>query len=85
MGDAAVKMCQDGATSIACLGVDFMSESVAAIMAKNGYGHIPVYRCDERHIGCSLAESAEQLGYGAWLTKAAQHTNPLHVIYINTR
>ena len=36
MGDAAVKMCQDGATSIACLGVDFMSESVLAIMAKNG-------------------------------------------------
>ena len=50
-----------------------------------GFGHIPVYRCDERKIGCSLAESAEQLGYGAWLTKAAEHENPLHVIYINTR
>ena len=89
MGDAAVRMCQDGATSIICLGVDFMSESVKSIMAKNGYGHIPVLRASEKAIGCSLAESAESLTYGAWLTKAAKtstetSTNPLHVIYINT-
>jgi len=86
MGDAAVKMCEDGAEAICVLGVDFMSESVAAILGKNGYGHIPVYRADERKIGCSLAESAENLSYGAWLTKAAgqEDTNPLHVIYINT-
>ena len=38
MGDDAVQMCKDGATSIACLGVDFMSESVATIMARNGFG-----------------------------------------------
>ncbi|GMI15205.1 hypothetical protein TrLO_g9843 [Triparma laevis f. longispina] len=86
MGDAAVSMCRDGASAICVLGVDFMSESVKAIMTKNGYGHIPVYRADERKIGCSLAESAENLSYGAWLTKASQEkdTNPLHVIYINT-
>ena len=38
MGDIAVNMCKnDGVTSVACLGVDFMSESVQAIMDKNGY------------------------------------------------
>jgi len=34
MGDAAVKMCKDGAEAIVCLGVDFMAESVQAIMTK---------------------------------------------------
>lgn len=85
MGDAAVKMCRDhGVTSIACLGVDFMAESVAAIMEKGGYGHVPVYRATAREIGCSLAESAERPQYRAWLEKAAASTNPLHVVYINT-
>lgn len=85
MGDFAVKMCQDGATSIACLGVDFMSESVATIMSRNGYSHIPVYRATSRHIGCSLAESAEKDSYRAWLQKAKEkHQNSLHVVYINT-
>lgn len=85
MGDLAVKMCQDGATSIACLGVDFMSESVATIMARNGFGHIPVYRATSQHIGCSLAESAERDSYRAWLKKGREENeNPLHVVYINT-
>eukprot|EP01083_Nonionella_stella_P068290 181222_1 len=85
MGDYAVKMCEEGATSIACLGVDFMSESVATIMARNGYGHIPVYRATSRHIGCSLAESAEKDAYQAWLQKGkAENKNALHVVYINT-
>jgi len=84
MGDAAVRMCEDGADAIVCLGVDFMSESVSSIMAKAGYGHIPVYRSTSRKIGCSLAESAERLSYSAWLHKAASHPNPLHVVYINT-
>lgn len=85
MGDYAVKMCEEGATSIACLGVDFMSESVATIMARNGYGHIPVYRATSRHIGCSLAESAEKDAYQAWLQKGkAENENALHVVYINT-
>merc|ERR1719245_1230810 len=38
MGDHAVKMCENGATSIVCLGVDFMAESVAAILNRNGFG-----------------------------------------------
>jgi quinolinate synthase len=85
MGDAAVRMCEDGAEAVICLGVDFMSESVKSIMSKNGYGHIPVLRSTAKKIGCSLAESAERLSYGAWLTKAKQESaNPLHVIYINT-
>ena len=85
MGDDAVKMCEDGATSIACLGVDFMSESVSTIMARNGFGHIPVYRATSKSIGCSLAESAEKESYRAWLHKAKSHKdNALHVVYINT-
>ena len=85
MGDFAVKMCEEGATSIACLGVDFMSESVATIMTRNGYGHIPVYRATSREIGCSLAESAEKDSYRAWLQKGeTENEKALHVVYINT-
>lgn len=85
MGDYAVEMAaQKGFTSIACLGVDFMSESVQAILRRNGYGHIPVYRATHRAIGCSLAESAERESYRAWLTKESADGNALHVIYINT-
>mmetsp|Transcript_64518 Transcript_64518/g.75688 ORF Transcript_64518/g.75688 Transcript_64518/m.75688 type:complete len:676 (-) Transcript_64518:51-2078(-) len=87
MGDHAVRMVRDlGATSIVCLGVDFMAESVQAILDKNGYGHVPVYRATQRAIGCSLAESAESRSYRAWLQMAAdsQKGPPLHVVYINT-
>lgn len=85
MGDFACKMCEDGATSIACLGVDFMSESVATIMTRNGFGHIPVYRATAKHIGCSLAESAENEMYRAWLQKGRMNNDSaLHVVYINT-
>ena len=37
MGDHAVKMAQEGATSIICLGVDLMAESVSAILSRNGF------------------------------------------------
>lgn len=85
MGDHAVRMCKDGAASIACLGVDFMAESVAAILEQNGFGHIPVYRATSRAIGCSLAESAERQSYRAWLEMASRSEKPaLHVVYINT-
>jgi quinolinate synthase len=85
MGDHAVRMCRDGVTSIACLGVDFMAESVAAILEHNGFGHIPVYRATSRAIGCSLAESAERQSYRAWLEMASRSEKPaLHVVYINT-
>lgn len=86
MGDAAVQMVRDGGvSSIACLGVDFMAESVAAVLSKNGLGHVPVYRARSRPIGCSLAESAEREDYRAWLQRAAETgENALHVVYINT-
>jgi len=90
MGDQAVDMCRDhGVTSVVCLGVDFMSESVQAILGKNGFGDVPVYRATAKHIGCSLAESAETDQYRAWLQKESQKALddgcvPLHVIYINT-
>jgi len=85
MGDDAVKMAKAGATSIVCLGVDFMAESVAAILSRNGFPHIPVYRATAKAIGCSLAESAERNSYKAWLTMAAKsNEKALHVVYINT-
>lgn len=87
MGDMAVQMAQDhNVTSIMCLGVDFMAESVQAILQRNGHANVPVYRADARKIGCSLAESAEQDVYRAWLQQ--EGANPeepaLHVVYINT-
>jgi len=86
MGDDAVNMCsQSNVESVICLGVDFMSESVSAILGKNGFAHIPVYRATHKHIGCSLAESAEGLNYKAWLNKSASgKSKALHVVYINT-
>ena len=90
MGDDAVRMCADNsATAIVCLGVDFMSESVSAIMGRNGHPDVPVYRATRRSIGCSLAESAEGPGYRAWLTRCVDDASSdgrkvLHVVYINT-
>lgn len=90
MGDQAVDMCRDhGVTSVVCLGVDFMSESVQAILNKNGFGDVPVYRATTQHIGCSLAESAETEQYRAWLQTESKKAYdegcvPLHIIYINT-
>ncbi|GKY93558.1 hypothetical protein MPSEU_000323200 [Mayamaea pseudoterrestris] len=85
MGDMAVDMCRDlNVQNVACLGVDFMSESVQTILQKNGHGDIPVYRATKSPIGCSLAESAEREGYRAWLQKESAGQNALHVIYINT-
>mmetsp|Transcript_5341 Transcript_5341/g.7459 ORF Transcript_5341/g.7459 Transcript_5341/m.7459 type:complete len:558 (-) Transcript_5341:222-1895(-) len=91
MGDFAADMCKKTSSQIdavACLGVDFMSESVSAILQKNGLGHVPVYRATSAPIGCSLAESAERDEYRAWLTKEGtgdqNGQEPLHVVYINT-
>ncbi|KAL7494532.1 hypothetical protein ACHAWT_003399 [Skeletonema menzelii] len=86
MGDDAVNMCsQSNVESIICLGVDLMSESVSAILGKNGFSKTPVYRATHKHIGCSLAESAEGMNYKAWLNKSAsEKKKSLHVVYINT-
>lgn len=87
MGDMAVDMARDaGVEQILCLGVDFMAESVQAILQRNEFAHIPVYRADARKIGCSLAESAEQDVYRAWLQQEGSSIDQpaLHVVYINT-
>jgi len=84
MGDAAVRQAEAGVSAIAVLGVDFMTESVRAIMDARGFEHIPVYRVAPQEIGCSLASSAEALAYQAWLQTAAKKDNSLHVVYINT-
>ncbi len=84
MADAAVEMVEAGAETVVVLGVDFMSENVRAILDASGHRDIAVYRATAEPIGCSLAESAEALAYGAYLSKAKESTNPLHVIYINT-
>lgn len=84
MADAAVRMAEAGVKAVFVLGVDFMSENVRAVMDHAGFGHVPVYRLATDAIGCSLAESAQGPAYKAWLEKAAQGDNALHVIYINT-
>lgn len=84
MADRAVAMAKDGAKRIVVLGVDFMSENVRALLDAADLPHIEVLRVQEQDIGCTLAESAEALAYGAYLTKASQTQRSLHVIYINT-
>lgn len=42
MADAAVSMAKAGCTSIAVLGVDFMSENVRAILDEAGLQHVKV-------------------------------------------
>lgn len=84
MADTAVEMAEAGVEHIIVLGVDFMSENVRAVLDYAGHNSIPVYRVDQREIGCSLAQAAEAKVYGAWLHKAKASQNPVHVIYINT-
>jgi quinolinate synthase len=84
MADRAVAMAKAGVSTVVVLGVDFMSENVRAMLDVNGFSRVPVYRVAAEPIGCSLAESAEALAYGAYLTRAANTPRSLHVIYINT-
>lgn len=84
MADSAIEMVREGVDRIVVLGVDFMSENVRAMLDAAGHADVPVYRATHQEIGCSLAESAEAMAYGAFLMQAAQHERALHVIYINT-
>ena len=54
MADRAIAMAEQGVSTIAVLGVDFMSENVRAMLDASGYSHIPVYRVAAEPIGCSL-------------------------------
>ncbi len=84
MADSAIEMAKAGAAAIVVLGVDFMSENVRAMLDASGFAHVPVYRVATDPIGCSLAEAADAVAYGAWLTKASRQPRSLHVVYINT-
>lgn len=84
MADAAVTMAEEGCERVVVLGVDFMSENARAVLDAAGKGRTPVYRVTAEPIGCSLAESAEALAYGAYLHRAARTPRALHVVYINT-
>jgi len=84
MADAGIAMAEAGMKNVVVLGVDFMSENVRAMIDAAGHPSVDVYRVASDPIGCSLAESAEALAYGAYLTKAAQTPRSLHVVYINT-
>ena len=84
MADAAIRMAEAGATTIAVLGVDFMSENVRAMLDHSGFSHVDVLRVASDPIGCSLAEAALAPAYRAWLQRAGQRDRALHVIYINT-
>lgn len=85
MGDEAVKQAKLGIKNIAVLGVEFMVENVRAFINKDlPNNKVNVFKVDDMHIGCSLAESAERLEYQLWLEKASKVPNSAHVIYINT-
>lgn len=84
MADRALQMAREGARAIVVLGVDFMSENVRAVLDAAGFEHVPVYRVAQEPIGCSLAAAAEAPAYAAYLRRAAQTPDSLHVVYINT-
>ncbi|MCB9738229.1 MAG: quinolinate synthase NadA [Deltaproteobacteria bacterium] len=84
MADRAVEMVRAGAKRVAVLGVDFMSENVRAMLDAAGLQDVPVHRVATDPIGCSLAEAADALAYGAYLQQAAATPRALHVVYINT-
>lgn len=84
MADHAVTMAKEGVSAIIVLGVDFMSENVRAVLDAAGFTDVPVYRVDEREIGCSLAEAAESRLYQAWLQQCSEIEHAVHVVYINT-
>ena len=85
MADAAVGMADAGVSSVAVLGVDFMSENVRAILDDAGHTAVDVLRADAAPIGCTLADAADAPAYASWLAAGAAAPGPaLHVVYINT-
>jgi quinolinate synthase len=77
---------KDNISSVICLGVDFMSESVQAILDRHcadtaaqqqqqqEQHPIPVFRATSQPIGCSLAEAAERSSYRAWLQQESSRS-----------
>lgn len=87
MADQAVKQVKAGFKSVAVLGVDFMSANTRAILTKEGFSNIPVYKMSSKPIGCSLAEAAEKPVYESYLLsskKKAGNCPIVNLVYINT-
>jgi quinolinate synthase len=89
MADRAVEMARLGVRTVLVAGVDFMTENVRAVLDGAGFAlggpqPVDVFRLAPDAIGCSLAEAAEALAYGAFLQEAARTPRSLHVVYINT-
>jgi quinolinate synthase len=84
MADSAIGMAEAGVKNVVVLGVDFMSENVRAMLDASGHEDVTVFRVAADPIGCSLAESATAPAYAAYLKKASETPNALHVVYINT-
>ncbi len=84
MAEKAVGMAQAGARAVLVLGVDFMAENVRATLDARGFRDVPVWRARREPMGCSLAEAAEKPEYEAWLRRASQTKQSLHLIYVNT-
>lgn len=84
MADRGIRMIEAGCEAVVVLGVDFMSENARAMLDDAGHTAPPVYRVATEEIGCSLAESAEAPAYAAYLKRAGEAKNALHVVYINT-
>jgi len=87
MADQCVKQVKSGFKSVAVLGVDFMSANARAILDKEGFANIPVYKTSTKEIGCSLAEAAEKDVYKSYLLsekKKAGNAPIVNLIYINT-
>lgn len=62
MADSAIKMAAEGCTSVAVLGVDFMSENVRAILDEAGYQHVQVSNPSHNFFeNSSFSSAAEEL------------------------
>lgn len=88
MAGRAVEMARaGGCRSVFVLGVDFMSENVAAMLKENDMGDVRVYRMDEAPIGCTLADAANSDEYRQYLSSPASRRAEepaVHIVYINT-
>ena len=88
MAGRAVEMARaGGCRSVFVLGVDFMSENVAAMLDENGMGDVRVFRMDEAPIGCTLADAADSDAYRTYLAEPGSRRGEepaAHVVYINT-
>ena len=58
LGQGGITQAKQDVKHLIVLGVDFMNKNVRALLDKNGFSDVNVYRLANKKIGCSLAESA---------------------------